>query len=43
LAGNTIVPFLVEKGSLLRANSTFTAVFEADSIAPWALAGITTG
>jgi uncharacterized membrane protein YkgB len=31
----------VEKGSLLRANSTFTAVFQADSIAGPALAGIT--
>jgi MFS family permease len=41
LAGNTMLPFLVEKGSLLRANSTFTAVFEADSIAGPALAGIT--
>ncbi|MGD0476541.1 MAG: MFS transporter [Nitrososphaerales archaeon] len=41
LAGNTVVPFLVEKDSLLRANSTFTAVFEADSIAGPALAGIT--
>lgn len=41
LAGNTVVPFLVKKDSLLRANSTFTAVFEADSIAGPALAGIT--
>ncbi|MGP8057608.1 MAG: MFS transporter [Nitrososphaerales archaeon] len=41
LAGNTVVPFLVERSSLLRANSTFTAVFQADSIAGPALAGIT--
>jgi hypothetical protein len=40
LAGNTVVPFLVEKGSLLRANSIFTAVFQADSMAGPALAGI---
>jgi MFS family permease len=40
LAGNTVLPFLVDKGSLLRANSIFTAVFQADSMAGPALAGI---
>jgi MFS family permease len=41
LAGSTVVPFLVDKESLLRANSTFTAVFQADSIVGPALAGLT--
>ncbi|MGD0146364.1 MAG: MFS transporter [Nitrososphaerales archaeon] len=41
LVGNTVVPFLVGKDSLLRANSTFTAVFQVDSIVGPALAGIT--
>lgn len=40
LAGNTVLPFLVDRGSLLRANSIFTAVFQADSMAGPALAGI---